>query len=93
VAGLFASGRIVDAILLLMLLEAAGLAALGARSGRGPGTRGLFTALLPGAFLLLALRSALTGQLWIATAGWLALALLAHAVDIGARFGARGASR
>ncbi len=92
-ADLFASGRIVDAILLLVVLEAIALAALGARSARGPGVLRIVTMLLPGAFLLLALRGALVGQSWSAIASWLALALVAHAADVGLRLSSPPAGR
>ena len=38
--------------------------------------------LLAGAFLLLALRAALTGASWIPVALWLLAALFAHLVDL-----------
>lgn len=77
-AGLFASGRIVDAILLLTVLEGAGLLIL-----RRPD---LLATLLAGLALLAALRLALGGADW----RWLALALLAaliaHLFDLARRW-------
>ncbi|KGE05227.1 hypothetical protein [Pseudohaliea rubra] len=77
--GWFASGRVVDVILLLVVLEAL----LSFRLGRG-------TALLPnlaaGACLLLALRAVLTGASGAVLGLWLALAGVAHAFDVAARF-------
>ncbi|MBS0560826.1 MAG: hypothetical protein JSR21_12295 [Proteobacteria bacterium] len=87
---LFASGRIVDAILVLMLLEAAGLAVWRWRTGGGLSLRAVTAALGAGAALLLALRAALTGASWPVVAFWLAAALLAHAADLAARLGTPG---
>ncbi len=77
--GLFASGRIVDLILLGVLAEAALVFAL---------TRSLsrfapFAATLAsGAALMLALQAALTGAPWPVTAGWMLLGLVTHAGDL-----------
>jgi hypothetical protein len=74
-AELFATGRIVDLILLLMVLEA-GVLIVWTRS------TDLLGNLLAGVGLLLALRGALAGIWW----GWIALclgaALLAHLADL-----------
>jgi hypothetical protein len=78
VGGLFASGRIVDAILLLTAAEAVVLL----RRGRTD----LLATLLAGVALLAALRLALAGAAW----PWLALALLAslaaHLADLARRW-------
>ena len=78
-----ASGRLVDAILALMVLECVAIAAFGARLRIA--LRDVAAGMLAGAFLLLALRAALTG----AAAHWvlacLALALAAHCADLAAR--------
>lgn len=77
---LFASGHAVDLVLgvlaaefmlLVLWARAAPLRALGA--------------VLPGLFLLLALRAALTGAAWTWPALWLALALPAHLADLAMR--------
>lgn len=77
-AGLFASGRIVDAILLLTVLEGVGLLILRRAD--------LLATLLAGLALLAALRVALAGADW----RWLALALLAaliaHLFDLARRW-------
>lgn len=75
----FASGRIVDALLVLVLLEAI----LFLRAGRG---RLLLPNLAAGACLLLALRAALTGAPVALLGLWLALAGLAHGVDVVGRW-------
>lgn len=68
---LFESGRVVDLILLLMVLEGAGLLLLRRRLGRGMPPGEILAFLAAGAALMLALRAALTGAGW----GWVALAL------------------
>ena len=74
-AELFASGRIVDLILLLMVVEAVVLIAWVRRMD-------LLGNLVAGAALLLALRGALADIWWGWIALCLALALLAHIVDL-----------
>lgn len=87
---LFASGRIVDLILLLVLLEALALAAWARRSRSGPGLAGLLPNLLAGAFLLLALRAALADAAWPWIAAALAGGLVAHLWDLSGRLGLAG---
>lgn len=82
-ADLFASGRIVDLILVLLVLEGLALVAWQRWTGRGPQPGGLIANLLAGAMLLLALRGALTGAAWPWIALPLALALPAHFADLG----------
>lgn len=78
-----ASGRLVDAILMLMAAEAAAITLVGSRMRLA--LRDVGASLVAGACLLLALRAALTG----ATTHWillcLALAFVAHLVDMAAR--------
>jgi hypothetical protein len=85
-SALFVSGHIVDAILILVVLEAALLAIWHARTGRGIPPGALAGTLCSGAALLLAVRAALVGAWW----GWVALALLAallaHLVDLRGRW-------
>lgn len=73
---------VVDAILLLVLLEAAALAAWRTRTGRGPSVAHAWSFLGAGAALLLALRAALAG--WPAWTALLALAVagVAHAAHL-----------
>lgn len=84
--GIFESGRVVDLILGLMVLEGAVLALHRRRTGRGVPIGGLIAFLLAGACLLLALRGALVGAWW----GWIALplagALVAHLADLRLRW-------
>lgn len=85
-AELFASGVIVDLILLLIAVEAALLYALTRWIGRGPSLAELLPNLLAGAFLLLALRAVITGAEWKWTAACLAAALVAHLADLRSRW-------
>jgi hypothetical protein len=83
---LFASGRIVDLILLLMVVEAAMLVLHHRRTGRGLPARQVFTVLLAGGFLMLALRASLTGASWSSVALFLGLGLVAHLADLAGRW-------
>ena len=78
---LFASGQIIDWILLAVAVEAA-LIALISRGSR----RGLLTALAPtlasGALLMLSVRLALVQSWWGWIAAALALALVSHLLDL-----------
>lgn len=83
---LFTSGRIVDAILLLMALEAIALVWLHRRTGLGPSLPAVAAMLGAGLFLLLALRIALTGGAWFFMAAALAGSLVCHLVDLKSRW-------
>ena len=85
-AELFASGRIIDVIIVLMLVEGAVLAWWHARTGRGIAPRQLAGLLPAGGFLLLAVRAALTGEAWPWCAGFLLLGLVAHLADLVVRW-------
>ncbi len=78
---LFASGRIVDGIVALVIVEAAAFAVLSFRTMRGPDLSDLLWNLAAGLCLLLALRAALTGAPWFWIAAMLAAAGIAHCVD------------
>jgi hypothetical protein len=86
VSELFASGRIVDAILALIVVEGVLLTLLNRQRGVGLAPADLLGVLASGAALLLALRSALVGAPWTSTAAWLAAALIAHLVDLARRW-------
>jgi len=85
VSELFASGRVVDLILVLVAAEALLLWWRHRRGGRAPDPGDVASNLAAGVCLLLALRGALVGAWW----GWIALclssALLAHAADLARR--------
>jgi hypothetical protein len=89
---LIASGRIVDLILGLMLLEAIAIGAYHAGTGRGIGPVDLAINLLAGVALLAALRAALTGADWRIIAAILAVAGLLHVADLSRRWKRRGAT-
>lgn len=81
---LFASGRIIDLILLLVVVEAAVLAVF-------PRLRGAMTILdvaallAPGVMLMLAVRAALVGAPYTITAAVLAAAFAFHILDVARR--------
>ena len=79
---LLASGRIVDLILTLMVLEVGILALYHVKTGRGIAPLGLVLNQLAGFSLMLAARCALFGGWWGWMAGSLMLALLAHGADL-----------
>lgn len=83
---LFDSGRVIDLILGLMVVEAIALALYHARTGRGIAPRRLYANLLAGACLMLALRASLTGAGVPHVASWLLLGLVAHLADLGTRW-------
>lgn len=82
----FSSGRIAEAILVLMLAEGLAFTALYRATGHGPSPKSVWTNLLAGAALVLALRSALAGDGWQMTALWLTAGLVAHAADMYVRW-------
>jgi hypothetical protein len=85
-AALFASGRMVDLVLALTLIEAVALVAWHRRTGGGVAPGDFLGNLLSGVCLLVALRLGLAGAWW----GWIALALLAalaaHLTDLASRW-------
>jgi multisubunit Na+/H+ antiporter MnhE subunit len=83
-SGWFESGRVADLILLVLLAEAAWLI-LARRMAPGE----VLLALAPGAFLVLALRAALTGADWPYVALPLALSFPVHLADLARRGGRR----
>lgn len=85
-ADLFASGRLVDLILVVVVFEAAGLLLYWARARRGIAPLDLLPNLCAGAFLLLALRAALAGSGSMVASFFLAAAGLAHLTDVHRRW-------
>ncbi len=85
-SSLFASGHIIDAILVLTLLECLLIAGYHARTGRGPEPAPFVANVLSGVCLMAALRCALTGAWW----GWISLCLLGslamHLLDLKRRW-------
>ncbi len=83
---LLASGRLVELALSFMVLEAAALAAFHWFTGRGLSVFDVLGHLSAGAFLMLALRSALVGDPPAWTAAFLGASLPAHLLDLGRRW-------
>jgi hypothetical protein len=83
---LFASGRIIDLILLLVLMETGALVLFRLATGRGPRIGRLLPTLISGGLLLVALRAALVDARWESVALPLLGALIAHLVDLYARW-------
>jgi hypothetical protein len=80
--GLFASGHIVDCVLLFMIVEAMVLILIHKSQQRGIAPLDLLVSLAAGCALLLALRGALTDSGWPVIAACLLLALIAHLFDL-----------
>jgi hypothetical protein len=83
---LFASGRGIDLVLLLMAIEAVVLWAYRRTTGSGVPPRMLFANLVAGGCLLLALRAGITDDGYEMVALWMAAALLAHLADLVSRW-------
>jgi hypothetical protein len=90
-AELFSSGRVVDLILVLMLVEGLALTLLWYRQGRGVSPPALWVNLAAGAGMLLALRAALVGASWVWVWLALALALAMHVGELRLRWRSTGA--
>ena len=86
---MFASGRIIDAILVLTVLEWVALVIYYRRFGRGIAGGKLAGNLLAGMCLLLAVRTALTGGSWPLVGLCLFGGLIAHVVDLRQRWRAK----
>lgn len=85
-AALFQSGRIIDLILMLVIVEALVLAFVWRRTGRGITPLGLAANLASGGALLLAVRMAVTDAPWAAIALCLSLSFVAHVADLAGRW-------
>jgi hypothetical protein len=81
-ADLFVSGRLIDLVLAVVIIEAAVLIVVWRRSRRGIAPSDLLPNLCAGAFLLLALRATLAGGGWMIASTCLAAAGLAHLIDL-----------
>ncbi|MEY6431060.1 hypothetical protein ABC977_01405 [Thioalkalicoccus limnaeus] len=82
----FESGRIIDLILFLVVVEAVAILAYRRISGRGPALADLLSNLLAGACLMLAVRAALVDAGWQWVAVWLFAGLVAHLFDLSRRW-------
>ena len=83
---MFSSGRIIDVIIALMVLETLALSGLYKWTGRGVAPVALLPFMAAGVCLMLALRLALTDADWLPIAGLLLLAFVFHALDIALRW-------
>lgn len=83
---LVSSGAVADVALAVILIEAGTLWLLRRRTGAGPRLGDVAPFLAAGAFLVLALRSALVGAPWYCTVAALAASGVAHGVDLARRF-------
>ena len=81
-----ANGTLIDAILVLVVLEGIALIVVRQLSGRGPAPAQVAAFLASGACLLLALKAALAQAGWVAISAALLCALIAHAVDLWLRW-------
>jgi hypothetical protein len=81
-AELFASGRLIDIILIIVVIEATVFFMMWRRSGRGIAPLDLLPNLCAGAFLLLAMRVTLAGGGWMIACGCLSAAGVAHLIDV-----------
>ena len=79
-------GGLVDAIIVITLLEAAALAAYHHQTKRGLKPRDYLFNMASGLCLMLALRSSLSGSAWYWIALWLTAAGLIHVADLVLRF-------
>lgn len=86
IADLFDSGRIIDIIILLVIIETAALFALHRFTGRGPRPQALLPTLASGLLLMIALRAAIADLHWELIALPLSLALVAHLLDLAQRW-------
>ncbi|WP_460449686.1 hypothetical protein [Alsobacter sp. SYSU BS001988] len=90
-AELFQTGAIANLVLLVLAAEALAVLWFPRRLVSPPSLRPFAVSvaanLAAGAFLALALRSALRGEEWPFVAVWLCAAFIAHAADMAARFG------
>ena len=85
-AEIFASGTLIDGILLLVVCEIVALALLWRWRRRGIAPADLIPNVLAGGFLLLALRLALGGAGWMVCIACLAAGGIAHLIDITRRW-------
>ncbi len=83
---MFESPHLIDAVMLFAVFEAVALILWRQRFTRGPTPGAITRMILPGLFLLFALRQALAGEAWPYVPLALIAALLAHAADLYGRW-------
>lgn len=82
----FGSGRIVDLVLAMMIVEAIALGLYFRFTARGIPFTDLLINLASATCLLVALRAALTGQSWIWVASGLVASMFGHLLDLSRRW-------
>ena len=85
-AEFFASGRVVDLVLAIVVVETLCLVALRLRTGNGLPVAALAVNLLSGAALMLALRAALVQADWVWVAAPLCASFVVHLGDLALRW-------
>ncbi|MFN8891622.1 MAG: hypothetical protein ACK5WA_04590 [Alphaproteobacteria bacterium] len=85
-AALFASGRVADLMIAVLLIEALALLVFWWLTGRWLRPQSVLALVLPGVFFALALRAALTGAWWGFVSFALTAAFFAHAWDLWRRW-------
>ena len=81
-SGFFAGTGLVDFIVVVTFVEGVLLSLWHLRTGRGIPVADVWTMLVPGMWLMLALRSVMLDQGWLITALFLLAAGLSHATDL-----------
>ncbi len=89
-ADLFATGRILDVVLVVLAVGGLALWLLWSRSGRGLPPGDVLPFLLSGACLTAAFRATTLGSAWQWSAGLLALAFGVHLFELAGRWRTRG---
>ena len=89
---LFVDGKIAELVLAVMVVEALVLVALSRRAQSVPPATSIVFALVPGFFLVLALRAVFVHAQWFWIALGLTGALITHLIDMRMRFQSRAAS-
>ncbi len=92
VSEFFAGTGLIDLVISVTFVEGVLLGLWNIRTGRGPRSWEVWLMLMPGIWLMLAVRSVMTQQSWLFTAGFLAAAGLAHTGDMMRRLSQRGES-
>lgn len=87
---LWDSGWLLNAVIGITLLEAAALLLYRRLTGKGIAAHDWGLNLLSGLCLMMAVRSAVTGDAWPLIAAWLSAAGLVHVVDLFSRWRRQG---
>ncbi len=78
----FSGTGLIDLVIFITFLEGVFLGLRNIRTGRGPRSWEVWLMLMPGMWLMLALRNVVTGQHWLITAVFLLAAGLGHVADL-----------